>query len=125
MTLLKMIYLIDELVNRNDYLSSIENIKNKMAVMFEKEAIAGTKHFILRCDPEVKGQIFKHHDQVNLPFGHYKVRDYSTTCYYCQAFGHTSEKFPHKDKDMEIFTVESVQVSIDQVNAIILVGINV
>ena len=90
--------LINTLVDRNEGLQSIENVKEKMELLFVKPAAGGTKHCILKCDPLVRAQISKSHDKVKLSWGVYTVRDryHVLACYHCQRYGHISAKC--KDK---------------------------
>lgn len=89
---------IKDLVDRNEHLQSIENITEKIDLLFVKPAAGGTKHCILKCDPEVRAQFSKLHDKVKLKWGVYKVRDryHALSCYHCQRYGHVSDKC--KDK---------------------------
>ena len=93
--------LIDTIIERNDYLKSIENVSDKIKVVFVKNAAGGTKHFILRCQPEVRGLIHKNGDDIKLKWGVYKVRDryFATMCYHCLKYGHGQDKCPDKDSN--------------------------
>lgn len=82
--------LLDTLIARNEYLQSINNVKDKMNVVFTKPAAGGTNHYIIRCEPEIRAIIHKNHDKVKLQWGVYEVRDryHALMCYFCLRFGH-------------------------------------
>ncbi|WP_435330716.1 hypothetical protein, partial [Klebsiella pneumoniae] len=46
--------IIENLIERNTYLQSLDDIKEKITLIFDKPAAGGTKHYILKCDPEVR-----------------------------------------------------------------------
>ena len=58
--------LVDTMIQKNDYLQNIEDIKNKINLVFVKDAAGGTKHYILKCHPEVRGLIYRHGDEIKL-----------------------------------------------------------
>lgn len=91
------------LIDRNEYLNNISDVGDKLELLFRKPAASGTKHYIIRCDPEVREMIHKHYDQVKLEWGVCLVRDryMVTSCYHCQRFGHTSSKCAAKAKGEE------------------------
>ena len=93
--------LVQTMINRNSYLKSIDSIEEKIKVVFEKNAAGGTKHFILKCDPEVRGLIHKKGDSIKLKWGVYNVRDryYATMCYHCLRYGHVKNGCRNKDND--------------------------
>ena len=93
--------LVEEIIERNNYLEAIEDIEDKISLVFDKDAAGGTKHYILKCHPEVRGLIYKKGDQINLKWGVYKVRNryFATMCYHCLKYGHVLGKCPDKEKD--------------------------
>ena len=93
--------LLKNLVDRNIYLQSITNIGNKIKHVFDKPAAGGTRHYVLRCDPQIRKLIIENHDNVKLAWGSYSVRDryITTTCFYCQKYGHIEAKCPKKEKN--------------------------
>ncbi len=60
--------------------------------LFDKPASRGTKHVILKYEPEVRKMIHSHCDKVLLDWGSYIVEDryHALICYHCQRFGHQS-----------------------------------
>ena len=93
--------LVHTMIQRNDYLQSIDDVENKIELVFTKDAAGETKHYILKCQPEVRGLIFKNGDRIKLEWGMYKVRAryFATICYHCCKYGHVSDNCPNKDKD--------------------------
>ena len=94
--------IIDTLISRNRWLGSIEGIENKLTFLFDKPANGGTKHFIIKCHPEVRKAIHENDDKVRLSWGSYRIRDryHVKTCYHCQRYGHIAEKCKFKDDDI-------------------------
>lgn len=92
--------IVKTLVDRNDYLKGVTDAESKVDLLFGKPAAGGTKHYIIKCDPEIRELIHKNHDQVKLEWGVYSVRDRytATVCYHCQRFGHIAENCPAKTK---------------------------
>ena len=82
--------IVDNLINRNEYLKGITDVAGKIQMVFSKPASGGTMHYILKCDPSVREPIHKNHDKVKLEWGVYTVRDryHAAVCYYCQRYGH-------------------------------------
>ena len=93
--------LVATMIHKNDYLQDIENIENKINLVFVKDAAGETKHYIHKCDPEVRGLIYKHGDEIKLEWGIYKVRArfFATICYHCCKPGHIRVNCRNKDKD--------------------------
>lgn len=91
--------IVATLINKNAYLSSVDDIVNKIKLVFVKNAAGATKHYILKCDPEVRGLIRKKGDEMKLDWGVYKVRDrfFATMCYHCLDFGHVKSRCPNKE----------------------------
>ena len=91
--------LMQTIIKRNDYLRTIEGIENKMNLVFEKEAAGRTKHYILKCHPDVRALINRNRDEIKLDWGVYKVRSryFATMCYHCLNYGHVQGKCPNKD----------------------------
>lgn len=52
--------LVAKLIERNECLRGIEDIDQKMKLLFEKLEAGRTGHYILRCYPEVRASIHKH-----------------------------------------------------------------
>ena len=92
---------VNSLILKNHWLSSIEGIKNKINLLFDKPANGGTKHFIIKCHPEVRKAIHENGDRVRLSWGSYRIRDryHVTTCYHCQRYGHIAEKCKFKNDE--------------------------
>ena len=65
-------------------------MQNKISYIFDKPAAGGTRHYVFKCDPEIRKLIRRNGDSVNLQWGRYSVRDryLVTTCFYCQGYGH-------------------------------------
>lgn len=82
--------ILTTLLERNDYLNEIPEVKSKLDLIFSKPAAGGTNHYIIRCDPVVREMIHKHHDRIKLQWGVYNVRDryHVLICYHCQRYGH-------------------------------------
>ena len=76
-------------------------LQKKIELVFVKDAAGETKHYILKCHPEVRGLSFKNGDMIKLEWGVYKVRAryFATICYHCCKYGHVSDNCPNKDKD--------------------------
>ena len=90
--------IIQTVIRRNEYLRDIQGVENKMELIFCKPAAGGTKHFILRCQPEVREVIHKNYDKVLLDWGSYIVRDryHAPICFHCQRYGHQANKCTSK-----------------------------
>ena len=82
--------IIETVIERNDYLSTIQDVKNKIQMIYNKPAAGSTVHYILKCDPMVRELIHKNQDKVKLQWGSYFVRDRyrALICYHCQRYGH-------------------------------------
>ena len=93
--------LVETIIARNDYLKSIDDVTSKISLTFEKNAAGATKHYILRCHPEVRKMIYNKGDQIKLEWGVYKVRAryFATMCYHCLNYGHVQSKCPVKDTE--------------------------
>ena len=91
--------LVQTILKRNDYLMSIDGIMDKIKLVFDKDAAGNTKHYILRCHPDVRGLIRQRGDEIKLEWGIYKIRDryFATMCYHCLNYGHVRERCPSKD----------------------------
>ena len=88
---------VEDLIEKNEYLQQVDDINNKIELVFEKRAAGDSKHFILKCAPEVRALIFKiGKDNVRLRWGQYTVRSryFATMCYHCSNFGHIKDKCP-------------------------------
>lgn len=93
--------LVGTLIERNDYLQQLDDIRNKIDLVFERKAAGGTKHYILKCSPDVRGLIHKcGRDKVKLSWGSYTVRTryFATMCYHCSKFGHITSKCPDREQ---------------------------
>ena len=90
--------LIEQLIERNNFLTSIMDIKDKMKVIFDKPASGKTTHYIIKCDPEVRRLIHNNGDKLNLKWGRHSVYDryYALMCFYCLKYGHKKDKCPAK-----------------------------
>ena len=53
------------LIERNDFLQQVENIENKIKLLFVKKA-AGFRleNYIIKCDPEIRKVLHDHGDKV-------------------------------------------------------------
>ena len=93
--------IIKNLIERNEYLKVIPDIEKKIEYVFDKQAAGNTRHYVLRCLPEVRKSIRINGDTVLLPWGVIGVRDryLTTTCFYCQRYGHIEAKCPAKEKN--------------------------
>ncbi len=93
--------LIEHIIERNRYLSTIAGIEDKMSVIFEKPASGGTNHYIIKCDPEVRGLIYMKGDKLNLKWGRHNVYDryHALLCYHCLKFGHKKGSCPAKARN--------------------------
>lgn len=83
--------IVETLIKKNDFLKTVDNVKDKMKVVFSKAAGGSTTHYILKCNPEVRSVIHQNNDKVLLQWGRYNVRDryHALICFYCQRYGHT------------------------------------
>lgn len=86
--------IVDLLIEWNEYLQTIDNIKDKISIVFSKPAAGETVHYIMKCNPEVRAIIHYHHDKLKLQWGVYDVRDryHALMCYYCLKYGHKKDK---------------------------------
>ena len=86
--------LIETIIDRNDYLKTITDIGHKINLIYDKKAKGGTIHYVLKCDPEVRGLIHKNGDAIKLEWGVYNVRDRyrATMCFHCLKYGHIQDK---------------------------------
>lgn len=93
--------IIINLINRNEYLKTVVDVENKISHVFNKPAAGGTRHYILKCDPEIRKLLRVNHDNVKLAWGIYNVRDryITTTCFHCQRYGHIEARCPAKEKN--------------------------
>lgn len=93
--------IVEYLVAKNGYLQSVDNVNDKVKLVFDKPANGNTVHYILKCTPDVRGMIHKHGDAVCLKWARYTVRDryHVFNCYYCQRYGH-SEKLSLRVMEM-------------------------
>ena len=93
--------LVKTMIMRNDYLKSIDDITSKISLIFAKNAAGETKHYILKCHPDVRGLIYRKGDEIKLEWGVYKVRAryFATMCYHCLNYGHVQGKCPTKDTE--------------------------
>lgn len=91
--------LIETLIERNEFLQSCDGVKDKISLVISKKAAGGTVHHIVKCEPEVRGMIYKHGDKLKLEWGVYNVRDryHALLCYHCLRFGHMKSNCPSKD----------------------------
>lgn len=82
--------LIDTLIERNAFLQLIDDAKNKMKLVFDKQAAGGTIYYIIKCNPEIREIIHRNGDRLKLEWGIHDVRDryHSLLCYHCLKFGH-------------------------------------
>ena len=65
--------ILETIIEKNDYLKSIDDVMGKMRLSFVKEAAGNTKHYILKCHPEVRAAIYKKRDKIKLEWGVYKI----------------------------------------------------
>ena len=93
--------LVKTIISRNDYLQSVDGIMDKIKLVFTKDAAGATKHYILKCHPEVRGLIYRKGDEIKLEWGVYKVRAryFATMCYHCLKYGHVKDKCPTKNEN--------------------------
>lgn len=86
--------IIDVLIDKNEYLQHVDDVKSKLELLFCRPASGGTQHYIIRCDPEIRRLIHVNHDRLKLDWGVYFVRDryMATICYHCQRIGHVAQK---------------------------------
>ena len=85
--------LMENLIERNDYLKNVDDIENKISFMFSKPASGNTVHYFLRCDPSIRKLIHDHKDCIKLEWGVYSVRDryWVAACHHCQRYGHNEK----------------------------------
>ena len=95
--------IIDKMIEKNEYLQSIPDVKDKIQVSFVKDVIkdGDIKHYILMCDPEVKNLIHAKGNKIKLDWGVFDVRAryFATLCFHCLRFGHRMNKCPFKDSE--------------------------
>ena len=91
------------LIEKNDFLQNVEDIEEKIQLLFHKEAAGNTRHYIFKCEPEIRALIHRHGDRVFLQWGSYFIRDryHLVTCYHCQRFGHIANKCPDVTKNAD------------------------
>ena len=91
--------LVQTIIERNDYLQSIDDVTNNIKLVFDKDAAGETKHYILKCHPDVRGLVHNNGDKIKLKWGVYKVRDryFATMCYQCLNYGHVKDNCRNKD----------------------------
>lgn len=65
--------IVEYLVTKNAYFQSVDNVHDKLKLVFDKPANGNTIHYILRCAPDVHGLIRKHGDVVCLKWARYTV----------------------------------------------------
>ena len=82
--------IIKTIFDSNQYLQPIEDVENKIELLFTKPAAGGTIHYVLKCDPLIREAIHKNQDKIKLEWGVYHVRDryHVIICFYCQRYGH-------------------------------------
>ncbi len=83
--------IIKTIISRNEYLQTIDNVENKIDLVFTKQAAGKTTHYILKCEPAVREMFHRNNDRVKLKWGVYALRDryHALACFYCQRHGHT------------------------------------
>lgn len=75
-------------------MQNVEDVHDKIEVVFNKRAVGDTVHYILRCSPEIRKMIHSHGDVVCLEWAKYTVRDrYHVFNYYfhCQRYAPTEK----------------------------------
>ena len=88
--------LIKNMIDRNSYLQNVDDVENKITLLKSKPAAGGTVHYILKCDPQVRGLLHENKDKVMLQWGVYVLRDrYALICYHCQRYGHVVANCNH------------------------------
>ena len=89
---------VDTLIECNDHLQSIPDVRDKMRVIFSRPTAGSKMNYVLRCEPEVRKIIHDHGDKLNVVWGRYTVRDryHVITCYHCQRYGHKFVDCKHK-----------------------------
>ena len=92
--------LIEELIERNHFLSTIDDVKDKMKVIFDKPAAGNTINYFIKCDPEVRRIIRTNGNLLKLQWGRHEVYDryYALMCFHCLKFGHKKINCPAKQK---------------------------
>lgn len=92
--------LVEYLIAKNSYLQTIEDVQDKIKLIFNKPAQGNTVHYIIKCTPEIRELIHSYGDVVCLQWGRYTVRDryHVFNCYFCQRYGHTEQKCNFKKK---------------------------
>ena len=90
--------MIQNLIERNESLKSVDDIENKIRYVFDKPAYNEPRHYVFRCDPEVRKLLRLKYDNIKLQWGIYNICDryITTTCFYCMKFGHIESKCPAK-----------------------------
>lgn len=90
--------IVEYLVAKNGYLQTVEDVHDKMKLVFSKPAFGNTVHYILRGSPDIRELIHKHGDVVCLKWARYTVRDryHVFNCFHCQRYGHTESNCKFK-----------------------------
>lgn len=90
--------IVEFLVAKNVYLQSLNNVHEKIKLVFDKPANGNTVHYILKCTPDVRRLIHNHGDVVCLKWARYNVRDryHVFNCYFCQRYGHSENNCKFK-----------------------------
>ena len=90
----------ETLIDKNDILKSVPDIKKNINFFFLKRAARGTVHVLFKCEPEIHKLLHDHGDIVKLTWGYYTIRDryYVRICQHCQRYGHSATECRHKNE---------------------------
>lgn len=93
---------IDAVIEKNVSLQSISDVFQKTALMFKKPVASHTAHYVIKCDPEVRGLMHGHGDRILLQWSRYQILDryHVLTCSHWQRHGHTSKIYNFKEDDV-------------------------
>ena len=93
--------IVEDLIENNPYLASVDDIGNKIKRIVSRPAAGATNHHILKCeDPMIRKLIHeKGGDKVKLTWGVFDVRDryHVIWCYHCQRYGHIAKECRFKE----------------------------
>ena len=103
------------MTDRNPYVQNVVDVENKITLVKSKPAAGGTVHYILKCDPQVRGLLHGNKDKVMLQWGVYKLRDryHAVICYHCQRYGHVIANCKHREESAHCYKCAALHSSKD------------
>ena len=88
--------IIDNILSKNPWLRDLDlEMKNEdmFQVVASTKPKGGTRHYVLKCNPQIRKAIFDNGSYLYTGYGRSKVRDKYRVfqCYKCQEFGHNAD----------------------------------